>query len=137
MNNTNKNGNCKTIGETISRQWPPIERNNLMTRIRKFQFNIFSQNTNDLDAITMLAPMPQQAATARILKTAEPTIVPIPMSPSVINVPITLTNNSGLLVAPAINVAPQMSLDIFNATKIEQKYQRNCNDFVVIERKSS
>lgn len=66
-------------------------------------------------SFTMLAPIPQHAATARILKTADPTIVPIPMSPSVINVPITFTNNSGLLVAPAIKVAPQISLDIFNA----------------------
>lgn len=65
---------------------------------------------------TIPAPMPQQAATAKILNTAEPTIVPIPISPSVMNVPMTFTNNSGLLVAPAIKVAPQISLDMFNAT---------------------
>jgi hypothetical protein len=55
---------------------------------------------------TIPAPMPQHAATANILKTADPTMVPIPISPSVINVPITLTNNSGADVAAAINVAP-------------------------------
>lgn len=47
--------------------------------------------------------MPQHAATANILNTAEPTIVPIPISPSVINVPMTFTKSSGLLVAPAEN----------------------------------
>lgn len=50
---------------------------------------------------TIPAPIPQQAATANILKTAEPTMVPIPISPSVIKVPITLTNNSGADVAAA------------------------------------
>lgn len=62
--------------------------------------------------------MPQHAATARILKTADPTIVPIPISPSVINVPITFTNSSGADVAAAINVAPATSLDTFNAVGI-------------------
>lgn len=75
---------------------------------------------------TMLVPIPQHAATAKILNTAEPTIVPMPISPSVINVPITFTNNSGLLVAPAINVAPQISLDIFNA--IENKIHKQEED---------
>lgn len=65
----------------------------------------------------MPAPMPQQAATASILNTAEPTIVPTPMSPSVMNVPITLTNNSGADVAAAMNVAPATSLDISNAVQ--------------------
>lgn len=59
-----------------------------------------------VEVLTISAAMPQHAATANILNTAEPTIVPIPISPSVINVPMTFTNNSGLLVAPAINVAP-------------------------------
>lgn len=59
--------------------------------------------------------MPQQAATARILKTADPTMVPTPMSPSVMNVPITFTNNSGADVAAAINVAPATSFVMFSA----------------------
>lgn len=61
--------------------------------------------------------MPQQAATARILKTADPTMVPTPISPSVIKVPITLTKSSGADVAAAINVAPPISFDIFKATR--------------------
>ena len=65
----------------------------------------------------MPAPIPQQAATARMLKTADPTIVPIPMSPSVINVPMTFTKSSGADVAAAINVAPATSFDIFKAAK--------------------
>lgn len=65
--------------------------------------------------LTIPAPIPQQAATARILKTAEPTMVPTPMSPSVINVPITFTNNSGADVAAAINVAPATSFVMFSA----------------------
>uniref|UniRef100_A0A1A9ZGN0 Uncharacterized protein n=1 Tax=Glossina pallidipes TaxID=7398 RepID=A0A1A9ZGN0_GLOPL len=65
--------------------------------------------------ITIPAPIPQQAATANILNTAEPTIVPTPISPSVMKVPITFTNNSGAEVAAAINVAPATSLDIFKA----------------------
>uniref|UniRef100_A0A1B0B898 Uncharacterized protein n=1 Tax=Glossina palpalis gambiensis TaxID=67801 RepID=A0A1B0B898_9MUSC len=59
--------------------------------------------------------MQKQAATANILNTAEPTIVPTPISPSVMKVPITFTNNSGAEVAAAINVAPATSLDIFKA----------------------
>lgn len=69
----------------------------------------------ELQSLTMPAPMPQQAATASMLNTAEPTMVPTPMSPSVINVPITLTKSSGADVAAAINVAPATSLDILSA----------------------
>jgi len=50
-----------------------------------------------------------------MLNTAEPTIVPTPMSPSVMNVPMAFTNNSGADVAAAINVAPATSLDIESA----------------------
>lgn len=63
----------------------------------------------------MPAPIPQHAATANILKTAEPTIVPTPISPSVMKVPMTLTKSSGADVAAAIKVAPATSADIFNA----------------------
>ena len=65
--------------------------------------------------LTIPAPMPQQAGTARMLNTAEPTIVPTPMSPSVMNVPMAFTNNSGADVAAAINVAPATSFDIESA----------------------
>lgn len=65
--------------------------------------------------LTIPAPIPQQAGTARILNTAEPTIVPTPMSPSVMNVPIAFTNSSGADVAAAIKVAPATSLDIESA----------------------
>ena len=65
----------------------------------------------------MPAPIPQQAGTARMLKTAEPTIVPTPISPSVMKVPIAFTNNSGADVAAAINVAPATSFDIDSAEK--------------------
>lgn len=61
--------------------------------------------------------MPQQAATAKMLKTALPTMVPTPISPSVMNVPITFTNSSGADVAAAMNVAPATSLDIFSAVQ--------------------
>lgn len=63
--------------------------------------------------------MPQQAATARMLNTAEPTIVPTPMSPSVMKVPMTLTKSSGAEVAAAIKVAPATSADIFKAETTE------------------
>lgn len=76
-----------------------------------------------LHTLTMPAPMPQQAATASMLKTAEPTMVPTPMSPSVMNVPITLTNSSGADVAAAIKVAPATSLDMLSA--IPKKTRRN------------
>lgn len=65
--------------------------------------------------LTATAHNPQQAAIANILNTALPTIVPKPISPSVMKVPITLTNNSGADVAAAMNVAPATSFDIFNA----------------------
>ena len=54
---------------------------------------------------------PQAAGTARTLKTAEPTTVPTPKFPLVTNVPTKLINNSGLLVAAAIKVAPAISED--------------------------
>lgn len=60
-------------------------------------------------------PIPQQAATAKMLNTALPTMVPTPMSPSVINVPMTLTKSSGADVAAAMNVAPATSFDILRA----------------------
>lgn len=58
-------------------------------------------NGHQSNGTVIPAPIPQHAATARILNTALPTIVPRPMSPSVINVPITLTNSSGADVAAA------------------------------------
>lgn len=66
--------------------------------------------------------MPQQAGTARMLNTAEPTIVPTPMSPSVMNVPMAFTNNSGADVAAAINVAPATSFDIESAEMQRQSW---------------
>lgn len=74
----------------------------------------------------MPAPIPQQAATARILKTAEPTMVPTPMSPSVMKVPITFTNSSGAEVAAAMNVAPATSFVMFNAAR--QQTVKACAD---------
>lgn len=61
--------------------------------------------------------MPQQAGTASMLNTADPTIVPTPMSPSVMNVPIALTKSSGAEVAAAMKVAPATSFDIDKAKK--------------------
>ena len=58
---------------------------------------------------TWFANKPQQAGTANILKTAEPTIVPTPKSPSVTKVPTILMNSSGLELAVAIIVAPATS----------------------------
>nr|CAH7712967.1 unnamed protein product [Callosobruchus chinensis] len=51
----------------------------------------------------------------RMLNTADPTIVPTPMSPSVMKVPMTFTKSSGADVAAAMKVAPATSEDIFNA----------------------
>lgn len=62
--------------------------------------------------ITWPAIKPQHAGTASILKTAEPTIVPTPMSPSVMNVATQLMNSSELDEATAMNVAPAMSFFI-------------------------
>lgn len=52
---------------------------------------------------------PQQAGAAKILNAAEPTIVPTPMSPCVINVPTILMKSSGEEVPTAIIVAPATS----------------------------
>lgn len=68
-----------------------------------------------INELTIPEPIPQQAATAKMLNTALPTIVPTPMSPSVINVPMTFTNSSGADVAAAMNVAPATSFDILRA----------------------
>jgi len=58
---------------------------------------------------TSLANIAQHAGTASMLNTAEPTMVPTPKSPSVMKVPMTLMNNSGLELAAAITVAPATS----------------------------
>lgn len=57
----------------------------------------------------MPVAIPHTAAIPNILNTDEPTIVPTPMSPSVINVPTQATNSSGADVAPAKKVAPATS----------------------------
>jgi hypothetical protein len=70
---------------------------------------------------TCPANKPQQAGTANILNTADPTIVPTPISPSVINVPTQLINNSGLDVAAAIIVQPAMSSLMFSTERKPKK----------------
>lgn len=67
------------------------------------------------EKLTVVAARPPQAATPRVLKTADPTTVPIPKSDSVRNVPMTFTNSSGADVANAINVAPATSFDRFKS----------------------
>lgn len=52
---------------------------------------------------------PQHAGAARMLKAAEPTIVPTPMSPCVMNVPTILIKSSGEEVPTAMMVAPATS----------------------------
>ena len=52
---------------------------------------------------------PQTAGMKIILNTAEPRIVPVPMSSSDIKTPISEVNNSGAEVPIAIKVAPAMS----------------------------
>lgn len=66
---------------------------------------------------TWFANSAQHAGTANILKTAEPTIVPTPKSPSVTKVPMTLMNNSGLELAAAITVAPATSSVTFSSAE--------------------
>lgn len=69
------------------------------------------------------AKKPQHADTAKMLNIAEPTIVPILMSPSVINVPTQLTHNSGDDVAIVMNVADANSCLILNSMR-EEKEER-------------
>lgn len=63
------------------------------------------------------AKRPQHADTAKILKIAEPTIVPMLMSSSVMNVPTQLMHSSGDEVAIVINVATATSCFILNSKK--------------------
>lgn len=60
-------------------------------------------------ALTLLAVRPPRAATPRVLNIDDPTTVPIPISDSVMKVPIILTNSSGADVAIAIKVAAATS----------------------------
>jgi hypothetical protein len=55
------------------------------------------------------AARPPREATPSVLKREEPTTVPMPMSDSVTNVPIMLTNNSGADVATDMKVAAATS----------------------------
>ena len=56
-----------------------------------------------------LAAKAQAAMTNKILKTAEPTMVPIPTSLLEMNTPMIEVNNSGADPPAAINVAPATS----------------------------
>lgn len=67
--------------------------------------------------LTILENRPQQAGTANMLNTADPTMVPTPRSPSVTKVPTELINNSGLELAVAMKVAPAMSSFICKSVK--------------------
>lgn len=58
---------------------------------------------------TFAAASPPMADTPNALKRAEPTIVPMPKSDFVTNVPMTLANSSGQEVAEAIKVAAATS----------------------------
>lgn len=115
VNNYNQDGHCYAVGHAISRYWPPVQRDDLQAEQCVINVNKSPSTLTPDASLTIPAARPQQAATARMLKTADPTIVPTPMSPSVINVPITFTKSSGAEVAAAINVAPATSLDIFSA----------------------
>lgn len=70
------------------------------------------RNVHSYFRLTILAKRPQQAGTARILNTADPTMVPTPRSPWVTKVLTQLTNNSGLELAVAMKVAPTISVSI-------------------------
>ena len=61
--------------------------------------------------------MPHAAGMKIKLNTAEPRIVPVPISSSEMNTPIKLVNNSGAEVPMAIKVAPAISEGSFNAEK--------------------
>jgi hypothetical protein len=93
--------------------FPPVQK------IDSFSLNIIHDKGAYLHCffLTMPAPIPHTAATAKMLKTALPTIVPIPMSPFVINVPIMFVNSSGAEVAIAIKVAPATSLGRLSSKK--------------------
>lgn len=60
-------------------------------------------------ALTRTAAKPPIEATPNALNNDDPTIVPIPISDSVMNVPIKFVNNSGHDVAIDINVAAATS----------------------------
>lgn len=64
---------------------------------------------------TCVAANPAMPATPRVLHIWLPTIVPIPRSDSVIKVPITFIDISGIDVAEAINVAAATSGVIFKS----------------------
>ena len=64
------------------------------------------------------ANKPQMATIKSILNTADPTIVPRPMSLFVIKTPITEVNNSGAELPAAMKVAPATSECICNLSVI-------------------
>ena len=66
-----------------------------------------------------MAARPLKVAIPRTLKVALPTVVPTPMSLSVRNVLMTLTNNSGVDVAMDMNVAAATSAGRDRSTTIQ------------------
>jgi len=116
VHNTDENGHRDSVGNAVPCQWPPVQGYGLDVWRRLEDYAIRRLGHRKRTTHTIPAPMPQQAATAKMLNTADPTIVPTPISPSVMKVPITLTNSSGAEVAAAMNVAPATSLDMLSAS---------------------
>ena len=70
------------------------------------------------------------------LNTADPTMVPVPISLSEMNTPIIEVNNSGAEVPMAINVAPAISDGISRAVKKKWEwgksdYEKKRNEYII------
>ena len=63
--------------------------------------------------------IPQHAVMTKMLNIAEPTIVPMPIPPSEMNVPTQLMHSSGMDVAIVINVPEASSCFIFNSVYVD------------------
>lgn len=76
-------------------------------------------SAKDFQLLTMPVKIPHTDAIPNRLNTDDPTIVPMPMSPSVTNVPTMATKSSGADVAAAKKVAPATSYERWRAVNIE------------------
>lgn len=75
----------------------------------------------ELHPLTSLTSIPHKPIIHNMLKTADPTIVPIPTSPCAIKTPIMDINNSGAELPAAMKVAPATSSLSFNFSHIFSK----------------
>lgn len=91
---TNQDQHCQAVENAIPCYWIPRKQQQQLDDNNTVVYHLLYQSSG----IFLPLNMPQTAMTPKMLKTADPTMVPMPRSLLVMKVPMTLAKNSGELV---------------------------------------